>query len=185
VKAYAIVPAAPGQQAWHALQHGRLSDQAQARRPAARLPHHSRARERRICPARGLASQHLPGIRQKLLDAQLRLRAEPRLRFAGQMTGCEGLCGIRKHWFDGRPLRPRPMHARRRWAPAAGHERRWDRCSATITGGHIETIDAGQRSFQPRISTLDCFRRSPVRRQKSPMAPGCVATTRPLRRSRR
>src|ERR1051325_5488678 len=26
----------------------------------------------------------------KLLDDQLRLRAEPRLRFAGQMTGCEG-----------------------------------------------------------------------------------------------
>ena len=26
----------------------------------------------------------------KLLDRQLRLRAEPRLRFAGQMTGCEG-----------------------------------------------------------------------------------------------
>src|SRR6201981_3066869 len=26
----------------------------------------------------------------KLLDAQLRLRAAPRLRFAGQMTGCEG-----------------------------------------------------------------------------------------------
>ena len=25
-----------------------------------------------------------------LLDDQLRLRAEPRLRFAGQMTGCEG-----------------------------------------------------------------------------------------------
>jgi methylenetetrahydrofolate--tRNA-(uracil-5-)-methyltransferase len=26
----------------------------------------------------------------KLLDGQLRLRAQPRLRFAGQMTGCEG-----------------------------------------------------------------------------------------------
>ncbi|MGY4504850.1 tRNA:m(5)U-54 methyltransferase [Bradyrhizobium sp. GM24.11] len=26
----------------------------------------------------------------KLLDSQLRLRAQPRLRFAGQMTGCEG-----------------------------------------------------------------------------------------------
>src|SRR3569832_1614688 len=26
----------------------------------------------------------------KLLDPQLRLRAQPRLRFAGQMTGCEG-----------------------------------------------------------------------------------------------
>src|SRR6202043_1194147 len=26
----------------------------------------------------------------KLLDAQLRLHAQPRLRFAGQMTGCEG-----------------------------------------------------------------------------------------------
>src|SRR6202007_1169833 len=29
----------------------------------------------------------------KLLDGQLRLRAEPRLRFAGQMTGCEGDVG--------------------------------------------------------------------------------------------
>src|SRR5207302_2406026 len=26
----------------------------------------------------------------KLLDGQLRLRTEPRLRFAGQITGCEG-----------------------------------------------------------------------------------------------
>src|SRR6202008_3494158 len=26
----------------------------------------------------------------KLLDTQLRLHAQPRLRFAGQMTGCEG-----------------------------------------------------------------------------------------------
>ena len=40
----------------------------------------------------------------KLLDGQLRLRAQPRLRFAGQMTGCEGLCGIRQHRLDCRPL---------------------------------------------------------------------------------
>ena len=40
----------------------------------------------------------------KLLDGQLRLRAQPRLRFAGQMTGCEGLCGIRQHRPDRRPL---------------------------------------------------------------------------------
>jgi len=40
----------------------------------------------------------------KLLDGQLRLRAQPRLRFAGQMTGCEGYVDIRKHRADCRPL---------------------------------------------------------------------------------
>ena len=43
---------APGQQARHALQHGRLPDQAEARRAAAHLPHDPRARERRIRAAR-------------------------------------------------------------------------------------------------------------------------------------
>ena len=35
--------ASPGQQARHAVQHGRLPDQAEARRAGAHLPHHSRA----------------------------------------------------------------------------------------------------------------------------------------------
>src|SRR6202795_111360 len=83
----------------------------------------------------------------KLLDAQLRLRAEPRLRFAGQMTGCEGYVesasiGLMAGLYaaaDARmqQLSPPPMTTA--LGSLLGH----------ITGGHIETIDAGPRSFQP------------------------------------
>ncbi len=51
--------AAPGQCAGHALQHGRLPDQAEAWRAGANLPHDSRARECRVRPARRPAPQHL------------------------------------------------------------------------------------------------------------------------------
>ncbi len=40
----------------------------------------------------------------KLLDGQLRLRAQPRLRFAGQMTGCEGYVEVRQRRPDRRSL---------------------------------------------------------------------------------
>ena len=53
----------------------------------------------------------------KVLDARLRLKAEPRLRFAGQITGCEG-------YVESAADRP----ARR---PAGGRRAsRADRCSA-------------------------------------------------------
>ena len=61
-------PAAPGQCAGHALQHGRLPDEAEARRAGARLPHHPRPRTRRIRPPRRPAPQHLPQLAE-LLDA--------------------------------------------------------------------------------------------------------------------
>src|SRR5580704_7331566 len=51
---------APGQQARHAVQHGRIPDQAEARRAGAHLPRHSGARQGRVRPARRPAPQHLP-----------------------------------------------------------------------------------------------------------------------------
>jgi methylenetetrahydrofolate--tRNA-(uracil-5-)-methyltransferase len=91
----------------------------------------------------------------KLLDTQLRLRAEPRLRFAGQMTGCEGYVesaaiGLIAGLYAASDARaqvlaaPPPTTA---LGALLGH----------ITGGHIETIDAGPRSFQPMNVNFGLF----------------------------
>jgi len=91
----------------------------------------------------------------KLLDGQLRLRAQPRLRFAGQMTGCEGYVesasiGLIAGLYaaaDARMQRlaaPPPTTA---LGSLLGH----------ITGGHIETVDAGPRSFQPMNINFGLF----------------------------
>jgi methylenetetrahydrofolate--tRNA-(uracil-5-)-methyltransferase len=91
----------------------------------------------------------------KLLDPQLRLRAQPRLRFAGQMTGCEGYVesagiGLLAGLFAASDMRgqsiapPPPTTA---LGALLGH----------ITGGHIETIDAGPRSFQPMNINFGLF----------------------------
>jgi methylenetetrahydrofolate--tRNA-(uracil-5-)-methyltransferase len=91
----------------------------------------------------------------RLLDPALRLRAMPRLRFAGQITGCEGYVesaavGLIAGRFaaaerlDGvlTPLPPTTAHG-----ALLSH----------ITGGHIETIDAGPRSFQPMNVNFGLF----------------------------
>jgi methylenetetrahydrofolate--tRNA-(uracil-5-)-methyltransferase len=80
----------------------------------------------------------------RLLDAQLRLKADPRLRFAGQVTGVEGYVesaavGLLAGRFAaaerlGRTLPPPPPTTA--LGALVGH----------ITGGHL---DAGARSFQP------------------------------------
>jgi methylenetetrahydrofolate--tRNA-(uracil-5-)-methyltransferase len=91
----------------------------------------------------------------KLLDATLRLKAMPRLRFAGQITGCEGyvesaaiglLAGrfVAAERRGARPLLPPPTTAH---GALLGH----------ITGGHVETIDAGPRSFQPMNVNFGLF----------------------------
>jgi len=91
----------------------------------------------------------------KLLDATLRLRAAPRLRFAGQITGCEGYVesaavGLIAGRFAaaerlGESIAlPPPTTAH---GALLGH----------ITGGHIETIDAGPRSFQPMNVNFGLF----------------------------
>ena len=91
----------------------------------------------------------------KLLDASLRLRAMPRLRFAGQITGCEGYVesaaiGLLAGRFAagervGRPFPPPPA------PPALGA------LLGHITGGHIETIDAGPKSYQPMNINFGLF----------------------------
>jgi methylenetetrahydrofolate--tRNA-(uracil-5-)-methyltransferase len=91
----------------------------------------------------------------KLLDGQLRLRAEPRLRFAGQITGCEGYVesasvGLIAGLYAaadarGQTLSPPPATA------ALGA------LLTHITGGHIETIEPGARSFQPMNVNFGLF----------------------------
>ena len=92
----------------------------------------------------------------KLLDATLRLKAAPRLRFAGQITGCEGYVEVRRDRPARRTLRCR--RAARRAArspppPTTAH----GALLGHITGGHIETIDAGPRSFQPMNVNFGLF----------------------------
>jgi methylenetetrahydrofolate--tRNA-(uracil-5-)-methyltransferase len=91
----------------------------------------------------------------KLLDGTLRLKAMPRLRFAGQITGCEGYVesaaiGLLAARFAaaeklGETLVKPP--------PTTAH----GALLAHITGGHVETIDAGPRSFQPMNINFGLF----------------------------
>lgn len=91
----------------------------------------------------------------KLLDEQLRLRAQPRLRFAGQMTGCEGYVESASIGLIAGLYAAADTRGQRLTAPPPttalgallGH----------ITGGHIETIDAGARSFQPMNVNFGLF----------------------------
>src|SRR5208282_3922229 len=91
----------------------------------------------------------------KLLDHTLRLKTVPRLRFAGQITGCEGYVesaaiGLLAGRFAAaerlgeQPTLPPPSTAH---GALIGH----------ITGGHIETIDSGARSFQPMNINFGLF----------------------------
>ena len=91
----------------------------------------------------------------KLLDSELRLAAMPRLRFAGQITGCEGYVesaaiGLVAGRFAaaerrGEALSPPP--ATTAHGALLNH----------ITGGHVVTIDAGPRSFQPMNVNFGLF----------------------------
>jgi methylenetetrahydrofolate--tRNA-(uracil-5-)-methyltransferase len=91
----------------------------------------------------------------KLLDGQLRLRAQPRLRFAGQMTGCEGYVesasiGLIAGLYaaaDKRTQALSPPPPTSALGALLGH----------ITGGHIETIEPGARSFQPMNINFGLF----------------------------
>ena len=91
----------------------------------------------------------------KLLDGQLRLRKQPRLRFAGQMTGCEGYVesasiGLIAGLYaaaDARAHRLAPPPPTTAIGSLLGH----------ITGGHIETTEAGTRSFQPMNINFGLF----------------------------
>jgi methylenetetrahydrofolate--tRNA-(uracil-5-)-methyltransferase len=91
----------------------------------------------------------------KLLDEILRLRTNKNWRFAGQITGCEGYVesaavGLLAGHFAAaercaQPVTPPP--------PTTAH----GALLAHITGGHIETIDAGPASFQPMNVNFGLF----------------------------
>jgi methylenetetrahydrofolate--tRNA-(uracil-5-)-methyltransferase len=91
----------------------------------------------------------------RLLDRRLRLKTMPRLRFAGQITGCEGyvesaavgLVAGRLAAAErlGREIEPPPS------TTAIGA------LLNHITGGHLETIDNGPRSFQPMNVNFGLF----------------------------
>jgi methylenetetrahydrofolate--tRNA-(uracil-5-)-methyltransferase len=90
-----------------------------------------------------------------LLDERLRLRAMPRLRFAGQITGCEGYVeSAAIGLLAGRFAAAERKAARLESPPATTAH---GALLAHITGGHIETIDAGPRSFQPMNINFGLF----------------------------
>jgi methylenetetrahydrofolate--tRNA-(uracil-5-)-methyltransferase len=90
-----------------------------------------------------------------LLDASLRLKALPRLRFAGQITGCEGYVESAAIGL----LAGRFAAAERRGEPVAIPPATTAHGALVnhITGGHIATIDAGPRSFQPMNVNFGLF----------------------------
>ncbi len=91
----------------------------------------------------------------RLLDPTLKLRAEPRLRFAGQITGCEGYVesaavGLMAGRFAASERLGRSLDA-------PPPETAMGALLNHITGGHISTIDAGPRSFQPMNINFGLF----------------------------
>jgi methylenetetrahydrofolate--tRNA-(uracil-5-)-methyltransferase len=91
----------------------------------------------------------------QVLDPALRLKADPRLRFAGQITGCEGyvesaavglLAGLMAAAEWRGEIAPLPP-ADTAIGALVNH----------ITGGHIVTIDEGPRSFQPMNINFGLF----------------------------
>jgi methylenetetrahydrofolate--tRNA-(uracil-5-)-methyltransferase len=95
----------------------------------------------------------------KLLDDALRLKAEPRLRFAGQITGCEGYVesaaiGLIAGRFAAAERLGRFLTAP---PPTTAH----GALLAHITGGHMEGAagaqPAGARSYQPMNVNFGLF----------------------------
>jgi methylenetetrahydrofolate--tRNA-(uracil-5-)-methyltransferase len=91
----------------------------------------------------------------KLIDETLRLKANTRWRFAGQITGCEGYVesaavGLLAGRFAGAERRSEAIEPP---PPTTAH----GALLAHITGGHIETIDAGPSSFQPMNVNFGLF----------------------------
>jgi methylenetetrahydrofolate--tRNA-(uracil-5-)-methyltransferase len=91
----------------------------------------------------------------KLLDGTLRLKAQPRLRFAGQITGCEGYVESAAVGLMAGRFAAAEWHGRQPDMPPATTAH--GALLAHITGGHLEAIDPGPRSFQPMNVNFGLF----------------------------
>ena len=114
----------------------------------------------------------------KLLDETLRLKAMPRLRFAGQITGCEGYVesaaiGLLAGRFA---ANDRFGEIQSLPPPTTAH----GALLRHITGGHIAAANSGERSFQPMNVNFGLF--PPLR---SETARGCQKAGVLFPRSRR
>jgi len=91
----------------------------------------------------------------KLLDETLRLKANMRWRFAGQITGCEGY--VESAAIGGLAARFAAAERRGEALAPLPATTAHGALLAHITGGHIETIDAGPSSFQPMNVNFGLF----------------------------
>jgi methylenetetrahydrofolate--tRNA-(uracil-5-)-methyltransferase len=93
----------------------------------------------------------------KLLDGELRLRVQPRLRFAGQITGCEGYVeSAAIGLLAGRAAAA--QHKGKGWLPPPPTTA-FGALLGHITGGHLSAEEAGARSssFQPMNVNFGLF----------------------------
>jgi methylenetetrahydrofolate--tRNA-(uracil-5-)-methyltransferase len=91
----------------------------------------------------------------RLLDASLRLKAEPRLRFAGQITGCEGYVESAAVGLMAGRFAAAERLGRAPAAPPATTA--MGSLLNHITGGHLTAIDAGPKSYQPMNINFGLF----------------------------
>jgi len=128
-----------------------------------KLKHGEQVRTFRLIPGLGQAEfARLGGLHRntflnapKLIDTQLRLRASPRLRFAGQITGCEGyvesaaigLLAGQAAAAERRGVAWQPPPVTTAFGALLGH----------ITGGHLAPEADAAGSFQPMNINFGLF----------------------------
>src|SRR5262247_2234354 len=91
----------------------------------------------------------------KLLDDTLRFKANLRWRFAGQITGCEGYVESAAVGLLAGRFAAAERHRQTVALPPATTAH--GALLAHITGGHIDTIDAGPSTFQPMNVNFGLF----------------------------
>ena len=146
VKPYAIVQLRQDNQLGTLFNMVGLPDQAAARRADPHLPYHSGSGETPSSPGSAACTATPISIRRSCSTQTLRLKADAAAALRRADHRLRRLCGVRR---DGAAW---PAASRRRSGAANAccrrrQPRRTARCIGHITGGHVEAIDAGPRSY--------------------------------------